>query len=516
MVVDGDLIEKPSDWPCNNREATLDMIYNAMQKFIANPDYKNREALFTILNPTDINEIDERGLIAFREYEVALINELYTIAVVTNCQSLKVYLYGHIARFTRLFKFISQQGILNGCTSTFIKEFEFLLPPLQMFYLAYRNFNLLKDRSFADSIIDVVKVNYQFQDEQHKKDICIDFNTLLFDLSYANSNNNFPYLCFDRKELKKLFQLSAELNNDCKNKINERPLLGVMKMTIRQWILKSRNEYKNNNIYKSISIKNALSSHSNHQVWMSKITKLNDKREQKAIKTIFANKKWINYNWAKKVTIGELTDSFVCSFSNERPTDKMAKKYGGVVLGYKTDRIADILSPVYLENGCPRFEQVFWFDILYDEKEAKDEINYLCDIIALFDLTDGEKSSFLNDILEYWYLSVKDKKWNYEKERRYQTFVFDYKTYHELVIEDDYLKIKSSLYLCPDFILNSKSILKLKFYKLRKYKTNAIMTQDYYFCEECLQANRALYGQEKEYCCPVCGSKNIHFYAGNT
>lgn len=170
----------------------------------------------------------------------------------------------------------------------------------------------------------------------------------------------------------------------------------------------------------------------------------------------------------------------------------------------------------FIANPDYKNREAFWFDILYDEKEAKDEINYLCDIIALFDLTDSEKSSFLNDILEYWYLSVKDKKWDYEKERRYQTFVFDYKTYPELVIEDDYLKIKSSLYLCPDFILNSKSTLKSKFYKLRKYKTNATMTQDYYFCEECLQANRALYGKEREYCCPVCGSKNIHFHFGNT
>ncbi len=511
MEVDYNLIEKPKDWPCNNREATLEMIYNAVQRFIATPDYKNREALFTILNPTDINEIDERGLVAFREYEVALINELYTIGMFTNCQSLKIYLYGHIARFTRLFKFICQNEILNGCTSTYIKEYESLHPSLRMFYLTYRDFNLSKNRSFVDCVIDIVKTNFQVEDKKYKENVCHTFNQLLLDLSYANSNHNFPYLCFEREELKKLFQLSAELNNHCNHKITIRPLLGIMKMTIRQWILKARNGYRCGNIYKSISIKNELSSLSNHQVWMSKITKLNDKREQKTIRTLFSQKKWIKYNWAKKVTIGELTDSFVCSFSNERPTEKMAKKYGGIVLGYKTDRIADLLSPIYLVDKHPLFEQVFWFDILYDEEEAKNELNFLCDIISLFNLTDEEKILFFESILEYWYLSLKDKKWEYEKERRYQTFVFDYKDYQELLIENDYLKIKSSLYLCPDFVLNSKSFLKSKLSALRKHKVTAIMTQDYYFCEDCLQSNRALYGKEEEYCCPVCGSINIHF-----
>ncbi len=37
------------------------------------------------------------------------------------------------------------------------------------------------------------------------------------------------------------------------------------------------------------------------------------------------------------------------------------------------------------------------------------------------------------------------------------------------------------------------------------------MTQDYYFCENCLQANRALYDEQKDYCCPICGSKKLNF-----
>ena len=509
-----DLIEKPSDWPCNNREANLERIYNIMEAFIANPNYKNRELLFSILNPTDENEIDESGSIALRSYEVAIINYLFQIGAVTCCQSLKMYLYSHISRYT----FICRLGTYDNDRYCCIKEYEFLHPSLRIFYLAYQNFDLMKNRSFVDCIIDIVKLQYQMVGKQDKERICNSFNEIFFDLGFDNSNHLFSHFCFNRDELKKLFELSAELNNSCKHNISQRPYLGIMKMTIRQWILKSRSNYNSDLIYKSISTNDALTAHSNYQVWMSKTTKLNDRREQKVIRSIFANKRWIKYNWAKKVSLGELSDSFVCSFSNVLPSSQnMKKRYGTVILGYKTDRIADLLSPVYLNNGFPRFEQVFWYDIIYDEQEAKYELNYLCDIIDFFDLTDAEKGSFFNDILEYWYLSFKDKKkWECEKERRYQTFVFEYKDYKEIVIDQDYLKIKSSLYLCPDFALNCKGNLRLKLLSLRKSKTTALMTKDYYFCENCLQANRALYGKKEDYSCPICGSKKIYFHKGKS
>ena len=40
-------------------------------------------------------------------------------------------------------------------------------------------------------------------------------------------------------------------------------------------------------------------------------------------------------------------------------------------------------------------------------------------------------------------------------------------------------------------------------------KTNGLMTQDYYFCNNCLQTNRALIGKNDGQVCPVCGSKDL-------
>lgn len=108
----------------------------------------------------------------------------------------------------------------------------------------------------------------------------------------------------------------------------------------------------------------------------------------------------------------------------------MQKKYGSNTFGYKSDRIANLLSPITMyKQKVPMFDQVAFYDVIYSEDEAKKEINYLCKIIEMFSLTDEEKTCFCEEILEYWYLSFKDKKWEYESERRYQLFVFDYKDY---------------------------------------------------------------------------------------
>ena len=54
----------------------------------------------------------------------------------------------------------------------------------------------------------------------------------------------------------------------------------------------------------------------------------------------------------------------------------------------------------------------------------------------MFGLTDKEKSEFLSEIIQYWLLSVKDKKWSYERERRYVLFLYDEYDYTELNRKD--------------------------------------------------------------------------------
>lgn len=511
--MDIETVSKPSNWPQNNRESNLENIYNFFQVFLKEPNYKNKELLFALLNVTDINSINELGAVHICDYETALINELYLQATVHNCVSLKAYLYGHIARYTRLHKMLCNMNVFTGTNVGFeIKEYLGLTIQLKLFYACYADFNSRKDRCFSDSIIDTVKtIFYNTSDRQTKDEICYGYNMLIYDLSFVDSTVLCPYLKFDRLELTRLFELSAYLNKSLNNDINQRPLKGIIKLSLRQWVLKSRNNYEITLLYKSISAKNALKAFHNHQVWMSQTQKLNDKREQKAVKELFSKKAWLNYNWAKKVNIRELDDCFVCSFTKIQPDEKMQKKYGSTILGYKTDRIADVLAPIVVKNKIPMFDSVACYDILYDKEKFKNEINFLCQLIDLYDLNDSQKLSFFDEILEYWYLSFKDKKWESEQERRYQLFIFDYKEYADLVIENDFLKIKSSLYLYPDFILTDNEAIRSKIKLYLANKRKAIALREYVYCEDCCQVDftAGCYSSTFYKKCPVCGSNRL-------
>lgn len=87
-------VEKPADWPRNNGEANLELVLRTVDKFKKDPSYKNKELLLSLIDVTDPNEFDERGLVVYSEYESAVINKLYLDAMLLGCQSLKLYLYG--------------------------------------------------------------------------------------------------------------------------------------------------------------------------------------------------------------------------------------------------------------------------------------------------------------------------------------------------------------------------------------------------------------------------------------
>ena len=40
-------------------------------------------------------------------------------------------------------------------------------------------------------------------------------------------------------------------------------------------------------------------------------------------------------------------------------------------------------------------------------------------------MDDSEKHDFLEEIMQYWILSVKDENWEKERERRYVIFMYD-------------------------------------------------------------------------------------------
>ena len=55
----------------------------------------------------------------------------------------------------------------------------------------------------------------------------------------------------------------------------------------------------------------------------------------------------------------------------------------------------------------PYIAQTLAFDVIYDVEEAKRELTYLFGVIDMFNMSDAEKKKFLEEIMQYWILSVR-------------------------------------------------------------------------------------------------------------
>ena len=242
-----------------------------------------------------------------------------------------------------------------------------------------------------------------------------------------------------------------------------RPLKGVLMTSISNYILKSRNDYNEDYVCKYISPEVAEKSIHNHQIWMSIIESLNDDREQRVIPELFEEKGWNSYSWADNIDFKPTRKYYVSSFCKSMNDSLMHKDYGTCVYGYKDNRMAELLAPTMLRGKkgqeIPVFSQVVAFDVIYDRDEAKKEIEFLCSIVDCFDMKDIDKKTFLEEIMQYWILSVKDPKWSYERERRYVLFLYDDYEYIETDISNPkFLKLKTSLFIEPDFILGDNPV----------------------------------------------------------
>lgn len=151
--------------------------------------------------------------------------------------------------------------------------------------------------------------------------------------------------------------------------------------------------------------------------------------------------------------------------------------------------------------------QVIAFDVLYDRDEAKQELNFLMDVIDKFKISNQEKKKFLEEILQYWILSVKDSKWKKERERRYVLFIYLEYDYKEMVIDDGWLKLKTSIFLLPDFVLGSNPS-KIGIQRQIDGKRKGTSMKDYIFCKNCLSRDYdAIIANVNK--CSICGSTNI-------
>lgn len=500
-----DLIDKPKDWPINALELRLENAHIAVTNFINNPSYTTREVLCSVLSQSDLNEMSVKGLYRVHSYEVALINFLYFWSLKINLPLLRVFIY----------KYISERIIIHKsyvCQSEKeIKEYKFLFMPLKIFYLSFSNFKVYRERNFANELIKTTKICLKSCKTTEIINLIIRaYGSVLLDLSNFYSKKILIEFCFTRDELYNLFSFQSELlKRTGENPIN-RPLKGTLKMAISNYLLKSRNNYNDDFIYKYVDTDAGCKSLSNNELWMRRIYNLNDKREAKIVPQLFKNKKWLTYDWAKSVDFHLVRQYEISSFSKSGNSTTMQNKYGKNIYGYKNDRISTLLAPIYCSA---MLGQVICFDVLYDYDEFKKEINFLCQIIDLFDMEDKDKSTFFTEIMQFWIFSVKDKKWEYEKERRYVLFLYDDYVYKEMDCSDkNYIRLKSTLLLLPDFFIGDRKIRnKLSF--MIDEKSKILYSKSYYYCKNCLNRDfdNATLGKIEDKRCQICGSNNMQY-----
>lgn len=515
-------VVKPINWPQNHIERQLDLIFETTNRFMENPNYRTREALISLVTSYDLNQNSYVGVLRTTEYEVALINSLYIESAHMQCEALKVYLYELISIKTRMQKIASWSsfgGDLN------IKEFDNLMPQLKLYYYTYQRYTVEKNKNYSEHLIDIVEELLEEIEndtiDNNEKNKSLSFVThsyinLLQDIAFFRAAKRVRIWKFDKTEIHSLMKLTAKLIKKSGDSPTKRPLKGVLNIIISTYILKSRNGYNEDYIYKYVSETVADECMNNHQLWMSKIEFLNDDRELNVIPELFEDKKWKKYSWVSGVDFKPKRTYYVSSFSKSKNNEEMCRKYGSVIFGYKNDRIADLIAPIHKHPMSknkirPMLSQVLSFDVLYDKEEAKKELIELMDIINMFDISSDEKHMFFEEIMQYWILSVKDEKWSKECERRYVVFMYDNLEYIETDTTDRrYLKTKTSMFLFPDFVLGNNYI-KDKVSPCIHEKTNSIATNDYLFCENCLNCD---YDADKNIkICAVCNSDKVkHIY----
>ena len=122
-----------------------------------------------------------------------------------------------------------------------------------------------------------------------------------------------------------------------------------------------------------------------------------------------------------------------------------------------------------------------------------------------------EKQAFLEDILQYWMLSVKDPQWKVENERRYVLFDHFDDEYLDVVMDDKFLKIKTNLLKHPDFIVPPHPLKKELGRYARAIAANEMSGSGFY-CDDCLNRDYELVLPEQtSRTCSICGSKRMRF-----
>ena len=534
-MIQEDTFAKPKDWPCNRLEQVIELVDRTYCEFNKNPNYRTREALVSATSLYDFNQLSSIGRFRITPYEIRLLNTFWMSARWYNVSSLLLFVYLVVSELCLMDRMIDimrdglcAQGMKYPPEDW--KSYEYLHKPLLLFYHAYDDYRSRKEGGFDKSVINVTnRVLQRMDSEELLFDIAKSLTVMLSDLSCMMGSKREGMMRLSRAELKNILSFEFDLLYRSGQNPVERPLSGQLMIQISNYILKSRHGYNEDYICKYIEKDIVNQSLRNEDVWIREIRGLNDSKEGEVLRKLFTDTNWTGYHWVENIDVSDVRKYYVACFSKSKSNDEAAKRYGPCILGYKGDRILDLIAPICLRTMYrdPKVDkslpetithysqtQVVAFDVLYDEKEAKEELRYLCSIIDLFKATGEEKRQFLQDILQYWLYSIKvsDPKWVAEKERRYVLFTYPEWEYKDTVLEDGFFKCKSTLYMFPDFVLGNADLPAI--FKSRiDEKRRAVSPSSYFLCHDCLNRDFDLPNLKHDKC-PICGSNNYEIVDG--
>lgn len=528
---DKTVVKKPEDWPCNDRECYLERVTQALTAFRENPNFATREVLVSLAAAHDYSQINSIGRYRISLYEIQSLNELYFYARFYNLTSLLMFVYIYLSKMVILDRCVENIDLNinsneNKLLSKEWKSYSFLNSFLAMFYCIYDDYRNNKEGDLADSIERVVGNSFNRCNNSEGKFWTVhNLVVLISDLSFIIGTKVDQEFQLSRDSLRKLFAFESMMLKQSEQMPGKRPLSSQLKIQISNFILKSRNGYNRDYICKYISPKNLSQSIEQGEIWINEIKNLNDPAEGSVVQAVLRDDSWIRYEWAKYVDARPMRNYYVACFSKSIGNKDTLNRYGGFMLGYKNDRLSDLLAPISLHTVCrnksfntknkelfsyPQLSQMLSFDVLYGEEPLKEELLFLCSVINLFEMTDKEKHSFFESIVQYWLYSAKvlGCGWESERERRYVLFMYPEYNYSNARLEDGYLKIKSTAYMFPDFIEGDNVICREGIKKRIDEKRYNISNKKHFFCKKCFNFDFDLPNRNIEKC-PICNASDF-------
>ena len=510
--------EKPNDWPINDRERFFDEVVRLLRSYIAHPSYKTKDALVDLSCNYDYQQKPVLGICRVTDYEVMLINSIYMEASHYFFWFLKSRLYEIVADVALMekFRYMGEAMISGSEPKRFepIEAYRRLLKQLRLFYLAYQEYVCCKGGRLSKYLIRMYERDFS---KGRMAEIAMVFSMMLTDLSFMRGTPNEHEIQFDRKELASLFGEESKLIALSGLSPAVSPFLGILNVQISNYILRSRNGYHDGVSYKCIHTTDAKKSWENGQLWIRKTELLNDGRESVCLRELIDELPEMGYAWLKKFDMKPTRRYWAASFTKRNPSEEFRGKYGHAVYGFKGDRTAELIAPLMKRHwvrsdGNDSYDdyalsQVVCMDVIYGKVKAKSELRFLCSIVGQFKMSTDEKQTFLEEMLQYWMLSVKDPKWKEENERRYVLFDHFGDEYLDVEVDETFFKLKTDLLKSPDFVVPPHPLKT----KLDKHIGDKIANglDPCFYCEDCLNRDYDVSISKQCRKCPICGSHRL-------